>query len=127
MQSNTRRDTKPELRLRSALHAAGLRYRVDYPPLAGLRRRADVAFTRQRVAVFMDGCYWHGCPDHGPRRFGTNSEFWTGKIAANRARDADTNARLEAEGWLVLRFWEHDDPIAAAGDVAEAVRRRRRG
>src|SRR4051812_29431285 len=75
MQGNTRRDTKPELRLRRELHGAGLRYRVDYPPLPGLRRRADVVFTRQRVAVFLDGCYWHGCPEHGPTRFGTNKAF----------------------------------------------------
>jgi DNA mismatch endonuclease (patch repair protein) len=125
MQANTRRDTKPELRLRRELHAAGLRYRVDYPPLQDVRRRADVAFTRQRVAVFLDGCYWHGCPEHGPRRFGTNSDFWTDKIAANRTRDADTTSRLEAAGWVVLRFWEHDDPMVAASLVAEVVRRRR--
>lgn len=122
MQANRRRDTGPELRLRRLLHAAGLRYRVDYPPLAGVRRRADVAFTRSRVAVFVDGCYWHGCPTHGPKKFGTNAEFWTAKIAANRARDADTDARLEAAGWRVLRFWEHDDPAAAARRIESVVR-----
>lgn len=125
MQANTRRDTGPELRLRRELHAAGLRYRVDYPPLRGLRRRADVTFTRQRVAVFVDGCYWHGCPEHGPTKFGTNSEFWTNKIVANKARDADTNARLEDAGWVVLRFWEHEDPALAAIAVARAVEARR--
>jgi DNA mismatch endonuclease (patch repair protein) len=125
MQSNTRRDTRPELRLRRELHAAGLRYRVDYPPLPGVRRRADVVFTRQRVAVFVDGCYWHGCPEHGAKRFGTNSAYWTDKITANRARDADTNSRLEDAGWRVLRFWEHDDPVASAAVVGEMVRRRR--
>lgn len=125
MQSNTRRDTKPELRLRRELHAVGLRYRVDFAPLPGIRRRADVVFTGQRVAVFVDGCYWHGCPDHGPTKFGTNSVFWTEKIAANRARDADTNAQLERAGWVVLRFWEHDDPEASAAVVAQVVGRRR--
>lgn len=124
MQSNTRRDTKPELQLRRELHATGLRYRVDYSPLPGVRRRADVAFTRQRVAVFLDGCYWHGCPEHGPRRFGTNSEFWTDKIATNRARDADTTRRLEEAGWVVLRYWEHEDPRVSAAAVADVVRRR---
>lgn len=125
MQSNRRRDTKPELAIRRALHRVGLRYRVDFAPLPGVRRRADVVFTRQRVAVFVDGCYWHECPEHGPTKFGTNSVFWTDKIAANRARDADTTARLEEAGWLVLRFWEHDDPGASATVVADVVRRRR--
>lgn len=122
MQSNTRRDTKPELRLRRLLHASGLRYRVDFPPLPGVRRRADVVFTRWRIAVFVDGCYWHGCPEHGPKKFGTNAQFWTDKIRTNRARDADTDARLEAAGWSVLRVWEHDDPAVAARRVEAAVR-----
>lgn len=82
-----------------------------------------MAFTRWRIAVFVDGCYWHGCPEHGPRKFGTNAEFWTDKIAANRVRDEDTNNRLRAAGWAVMRFWEHDDPEEAARRVATLVRR----
>lgn len=122
MQSNTRRDTKPELRLRRQLHASGLRYRVDFPPIPGVRRRADVVFTRWRIAVFVDGCYWHGCPEHGAKKFGTNAQFWADKISTNRARDADTDARLEAAGWCVLRVWEHEDPSVAARRVEAALR-----
>ena len=120
MRANRGRDTGPELALRRALHARGLRYRVDHPLPFDRRRRADVLFTRAKVAVFVDGCFWHGCPEHGttPR---TNARFWSDKIGRNRARDADTTARLEAAGWVVLRFWEHDDPDRAAADVARAV------
>ncbi len=82
-------------------------------------------FGPAKVAVYMDGCFWHGCPLHGNPRPASNSWYWPGKIAANKARDADTVVRLQAAGWLVLRFWEHDDPDEAAHMVAEAVRRRR--
>jgi DNA mismatch endonuclease (patch repair protein) len=124
MQSNTRRDTNPELRLRRELHGAGLRYRVDYPPLPGLRRRADVVFTRQRVAVFLDGCYWHGCPEHyvSPK---TNPGYWSDKVARNMARDRDTDQRLEDEGWTVLRFWEHESSEDCAARIAAEVEKRR--
>lgn len=107
MLSNKRRDTKPELAIRSAIHRLGLRYRVDHPPVRGLRRRADIAFTRRRIAVFIDGCYWHGCPTHGtsPRR---NADYWGPKLERNRQRDLDTNERLTTAGWTVLRFWEHE-------------------
>mgnify|MGYP000069931989 CR=1 FL=1 len=122
MRANHGRDTGPELALRRILHAQGLRYRVDYPLPFDRRRRADVAFTRARVAVFVDGCFWHGCPIHGttPR---TNTDFWADKIARNRARDDDTTSRLHAAGWSVLRFWEHEEPHHAAGCVARAVAR----
>lgn len=96
MQANRARDTAPELALRRRLHALGVRYRVDLPPLPGLRRRADIVFPKLRVALFVDGCFWHGCPDHGPRRFGANADYWTEKIVANRSRDADTNAALRS-------------------------------
>lgn len=115
--------TAPELAVRRAAHALGLRYRVDHPlPLDGVRRRGDFVFTRARVAVFVDGCFWHGCPDHGrsPR---ANGGWWARKIEANRRRDADTDARLAAAGWTALRVWEHDDPARAAERVAAAVRR----
>lgn len=108
MRANRGRDTGPELAVRRALHAMGLRYRVDHPLPFDRRRRGDIVFTRAKVAVFIDGCFWHGCPDHGvmPR---TNSAFWAAKIARNRERDADTTARLVEQGWVVLRFWEHED------------------
>ncbi len=119
MQANRSRDTKPELEIRRRLHELGLRYRVAIPPEPGLRRRADIVFTRARVAVFIDGCFWHGCPEHGRSTFNHNAEYWPAKIAANVSRDADTNARLYAAGWHVLRYWEHED----AGDVVEEIRR----
>jgi DNA mismatch endonuclease (patch repair protein) len=101
----------------------GLRYRVDHPLPFDRRRRADIAFTRAKVAVFIDGCFWHGCPEHGttPR---TNSGFWAEKIARNSARDADTTHRLSADGWSVMRFWEHEDVRAVAEAIARAVRYR---
>ncbi len=109
MQGNRRRDTRPELAVRRQLHAAGRRYRVDAAPIPSLRRRADIVFTKQRVAVFIDGCYWHGCPEHGTTAR-TNAEYWSAKIAANKRRDADTTVQLQEAGWMVLRFWEHEDP-----------------
>lgn len=123
MQANRSRDTRPELAVRSAVHARGLRYRVAIRPVRQVRRSADLVFTRAHVAVFLDGCFWHGCPEHF-RAPATNPDYWGPKIAGNRARDADTTARLEAEGWLVLRFWEHEDMAEAAGAVARAVRAR---
>jgi DNA mismatch endonuclease (patch repair protein) len=108
MQRQARRDTKPELALRRELHRLGLRYRVDHGVLPGVRRRADVVFTRARVAVFVDGCFWHGCPDHGSRPK-ANAEWWATKLAANVARDRDTDRLLADAGWRVVRFWEHAD------------------
>jgi len=121
MRANRGRDTGPELAVRRALHARGLRYRVDHPLPFDRRRRADVLFTRAKVAVFIDGCFWHGCPDHGttPR---TNTGFWSEKITRNRARDADTTERLSADGWSVMRFWEHDDVEAVAEAIVREVR-----
>lgn len=117
-----RRDTRPELELRRRLHALGLRYRVAYPIPGQRRRTIDVAFTRRRVAVFVDGCFWHGCPEHGTRS-GSNSEWWARKLEANRARDLDSTRVLGELGWQVLRFWEHEDPAAAAAQVLAAVGR----
>ncbi|MGE3840208.1 MAG: very short patch repair endonuclease [Vicinamibacterales bacterium] len=124
MQATRRRDTPGELALRSALTARGLRYRVDVT-LPGTRRRADVAFLGARVVVFVDGCFWHGCPRHAtwPK---TNATWWRAKIEANRARDRDTDFRLKTAGWKVLRFWAHTDPNAAARKVAQTLARRRR-
>jgi DNA mismatch endonuclease (patch repair protein) len=107
----------------------GLRYRVDLAPIVGLRRRADVVFTRAKVAVFVDGCFWHGCPVHAtwPK---ANAEFWRTKIETNGTRDQDTNRRLIEAGWVVIRVWEHEKPEVAAKTIARTVRtsvRRRKG
>ncbi len=121
MERQARRDTAPELAVRRALHAMGLRYRVDLSPLPGLRSRADIVFTRQRVAAFVDGCFWHGCPDHGtlPKH---NAAWWAEKIEANRRRDRRVDDTLRAAGWVVVRIWEHEDPVAAAERIAQVVR-----
>ena len=120
MLGNRSRDTKPELAVRRRLHAAGFRYRVAHRPVKDLRRTADIVFTRQRIAVFIDGCYWHACPRHGTTAK-SNTGYWSAKLAGNVARDADTNARLEADGWTVLRYWEHEHPSEVAADIARAV------
>lgn len=121
MRGNKGRDTRPELAVRSAAHALGLRYRVGVSPLSGVRRTADMVFPRAKVAVFVDGCFWHGCPEHHrPAR--RNAEFWTAKIEGNMARDADTDERLRASGWTIVRIWEHELPTAAATKINEAVR-----
>ncbi|MFC9670212.1 MULTISPECIES: very short patch repair endonuclease [unclassified Streptomyces] len=124
MQAIRSRDTKPERLLRRLLHAQGLRYRVAARPLPGLRRTADIVFRPVRVAVFVDGCYWHGCPEHyvAPK---TNPGYWSGKVATNMARDRDTTQRLEEAGWLVLRFWEHQSADECAAVVSQAVLARR--
>lgn len=113
------RDTAPELALRRLLHARGLRYRVDFAPLPGLRRRADVVFTRARIAVFVDGCFWHRCPQHATEPK-SNALWWQGKLERNVQRDRDTDAVLAAAGWLVLRMWEHEDAASAADRVLTA-------
>ena len=122
MRSNKGRDTSPELTIRRRLHAAGMRFRVSGRPVPTVRRTADIVFTRAHVAVFVDGCFWHGCPEHyqAPVR---NAEFWIEKRRRNRERDAETDAVLRAAGWTVLRFWEHDvkhapDDVVAGITVA---------
>ena len=120
MQVQRTRDTAPEMALRSSLHSMGLRYRVDRAPLPGLRRRADIVFGPAKVAVFVDGCFWHGCPEHGTKAR-ANADFWAAKIERNRARDADTDARHADAGWTVVRIWEHTPPEEGAELVAEAV------
>jgi DNA mismatch endonuclease (patch repair protein) len=125
MQGNKRRDTAPELRLRSALHRAGLRYRVDVRPIPDLNRRADVVFRPTRVAVFVHGCFWHGCPEH--HTIATrNAEYWAEKVEKNRARDENTRQALESAGWLPIVVWEHEDSRLAAERVIQHVRQRRK-
>lgn len=109
------RDTAPEMQLRRALHSLGLRYRVDIAPLRGFRRRADIVFTRHRVAVMVDGCFWHGCPLHGSRP-ATNAAWWADKLDRNVRRDRETDEHLRSAGWTVVRVWEHepvDEAVAA--------------
>jgi DNA mismatch endonuclease (patch repair protein) len=119
-----RRDTAPELRLRSELHRRGLRYRVDAPVSCLPRKRVDIVFSPARLAVYVDGCFWHSCPAHGqiPR---ANREWWSEKLAAVRRRDVEATTALEAAGWGVLRFWEHEDPVVAADAVVAALAARR--
>lgn len=120
MSGLARRDTVPELALRRLLHAAGYRYRVTYPVPGKPRRTIDIAFTRARVAVFVDGCFWHGCPDHGTAPT-ANSRWWATKIEANRERDADTTSYLVTSGWRVVRIWEHVPTDVARDLVAQAL------
>ncbi|WP_432161504.1 very short patch repair endonuclease [Streptomyces sp. NRRL F-5630] len=124
MRGNRGKNTKPELLLRSLLYRRGMRYRVDFRPIADVRRRADLVFSGDRIAVFVDGCFWHGCPDHY-RPAMKNADFWREKINSNKARDAETNETLAAAGWTVIRVWEHDDPDRAAAQIENAVRRKR--
>lgn len=118
MRGNRSRDTKPELAVRRLLHARGLRYRVNVRPLPSLRRTADVVFPRRRIAVFIDGCYWHGCPQHYiPSK--SNSDYWTPKIAANEARDVETSRALSEAGWMALRYWSHMAPEDIAASIEQ--------
>ena len=119
MQAIRSRDTAFELSVRRRLYASGLRYRVHYQPVVGLRRRADVVFTKQRIAVFLDGCFWHGCPEHGTAPT-ANSHWWQQKLAAKVARDRDTDRLLGEAGWSGLRVWEHV-AVEDAADVVEQV------
>ena len=120
MRSNRGRHTEPELAVRRILHRAGYRYRVDFAPLGG-RRRADIVFTRRRLAVFIDGCFWHSCPLHATRPK-QNADYWVPKLARNVERDLETNFLLRGAGWTVLRFWEHESPEHVASAIAEALR-----
>lgn len=118
MRATKRRDTKPELALRRELHRRGRRYFVDRAPLPGMRRRADLLFPRQKIAVYVDGCFWHGCPAHGtiPK---SNTAWWRAKLEANQARDRDTDQRLHSAGWTSVRVWEHL-PSEQGADIVES-------
>lgn len=117
MQGNKSKNTAPELAVRRLVHAMGLRYRVNSRPLTGLRRTADLVFPRRRITVFIDGCYWHGCPQHY-RVSKTNTDYWGPKIDQNRVRDEETNTALNDAGWIVLRFWEHEPPDSVSERIA---------
>lgn len=113
-------DTAPEMKIRSRLHAMGFRYRVDRRPERDVNTRADIVFGPAKVAVYVDGCFWHGCPEHGslPR---ANRERWRAKLRRTGERDREVTARLERSGWRVIRIWEHEDPAKAAARIATTV------
>ncbi|MDZ5622049.1 very short patch repair endonuclease [Nocardioides sp. HM23] len=119
MRANRSTNTMPELAIRQILHRHGLRYRVNVRPIRAVRRSADVVFTKQRLAVFVDGCFWHGCPQHyvAPKQ---NVDYWSEKVRRNRERDAETTRLLEEAGWHVLRVWEHEAPAASAQRIEQA-------
>jgi DNA mismatch endonuclease, patch repair protein len=121
MKANRRSDTKPELALRSALHALGYRYRKDFRlDLPARRVRPDIAFTGRKVAVFIDGCFWHACPDHGSQPK-NNEWYWSPKLARNVERDRAADAALAQAGWTVVRLWEHVPVAEAVAQVIAAV------
>ncbi|TDO39737.1 very short patch repair endonuclease [Paractinoplanes brasiliensis] len=121
MSRQRRRDTEPEVIIRKLLHAWGLRFRVTLPVPGMKRRSIDIAFPRAKVAVFVDGCFWHVCPEHQTSP-AANSEWWATKLAKNQARDVATTEHLRELGWTVVRIWEHEDPQAAAEKVRDVVR-----
>ncbi|GAA1957981.1 hypothetical protein GCM10009816_19060 [Microbacterium aquimaris] len=123
MQGNQSRDTQAELAVRRLVHAARLRYRVDARPERDLRRTADSLFTRARVVVLIDGCYWHGCPEHF-KMPSMNRDYWEGKIGRNRLRDIETTALLEERGRRVLRLWEYEAHSSIAASIVDVVRDR---
>ena len=121
MRITRRRDTPGELAIRSRLHNLGYRFRVDVSPIAGRRSRADIVFPRRQLAVYIDGCFWHGCPDHGtwPK---ANADWWRSKIEANRQRDQTTDAEMLVFGWRVVRIWTHESSDSATQRVIDALR-----
>jgi DNA mismatch endonuclease (patch repair protein) len=120
MQGNRSRNTKPELAVRRIVHARGLRYWVNKRPVPHLRRTADLVFPRLKIAVFIDGCFWHGCPEHHTAPV-ANGAYWAAKVESNKSRDLDTTAQLAAAGWSVLRFWSHEDPMDVAEEIQQVV------
>ena len=117
-----RKDTKPELALRSALHSIGCRFRKDYPIRTGGGRliRPDVVFTKRRIAIFIDGCFWHSCPIHG-RQPTSNAFYWSPKLEGNAKRDREQTEALESVGWAVLRFWEHEALMEVIGAIEQSL------
>lgn len=126
MSRQRRSATKPELLVRRLLHARGIRYRVDSAPERDLRCKADIVWRGLHLAVFIDGCFWHGCPDHATRPK-ANEEWWAQKLDGNVERDRRTDAELAARGWTVLRFWEHEEPDAVVAAICTTLAQLRRG
>ncbi len=125
MQGCRGRDTSSELALRSAVHSLGLRYAVDVRPVPQVRRKADLTFRTERLAVYLDGCFWHGCPEHYTAP-AAHADYWKTKLRGNRSRDTETDRILAAAGWTTLRFWEHEDPFQAASRVKAMLLKLRR-
>lgn len=124
MRANRGVDTGPEIRLRSLVHKAGLRYAIDVRPESDINRRADLVFRPAKVAVFVNGCFWHGCPKHySPPK--SNRRYWSEKVRRNRERDFETSFLLKRRGWRVLVFWEHQSPEASGAKVVQIVLNRR--
>lgn len=121
MQANRPRDTRLEVGFRKALFAAGLRYRKHVRPIRGLKCEPDVAFMRIRLAVFIDGCFWHSCPQHRATRPRANSDWWARKLDATKARDERNDEMLREAGWTVVRVWEHEDTASAVSRIASTV------
>lgn len=121
MSRQARKDTTPEMLLRRELHRRGLRYRIEYPLPGMRRRRADIAFTRAKVAVFVDGCFWHACPEHGTSP-ANNGAWWADKLRRNMERDRETDTHLAAQGWTVIRVWEHEEATIVAEQSTAVVR-----
>jgi DNA mismatch endonuclease (patch repair protein) len=121
MENARQRDTSIEVELASELHNLGLSFESNVAPVTGTRSRPDLLFAAARIAVFVNGCFWHGCPEHGtwPKH---NAAWWRTKIEANRERDVKNDAVLTKAGWIVLRYWEHDDPCVAAQEIAQRIR-----
>ena len=122
MRATPQRDTPLELGLRSFLHGVGLRFRVHRQAVPGLRRTVDILFPKSRIAVFVDGCFWHGCPRHGTLPKTTNRQWWTEKIRTNQRRDRDTDRKMRRLGWRVIRVWEHEDQQIVARRIARLVK-----
>ena len=124
MKANRGVDTKPELRLRSQIHKSGLRYAIDVRPESDINRRADLVFRSAKVAVFVHGCFWHGCPKHHklPK---SNKKYWAQKVRRNRERDQETQRLLRKRGWKVLVFWEHESVDSCAVKTFQTVKQRR--
>lgn len=123
MRANRRRDTKPEREVRSLLHGQGVRFRVDMPIKVGSARaiKPDIVFTKVKLCCFIDGCWWHGCDEHGRRTTALNNDYWQAKIARNMERDVEQKALLQNDGWTVMRFWEHENPAFVAEKIADAL------
>lgn len=124
MSRQASRDTAPEVALRRELHRRGFRFRVSLRPLESMRTTTDIVFTRAKVAVYVDGCFWHSCPDHGTMP-AANRDWWQKKLDRNKTRDRQTDEALVAAGWAVVRVWEHEDTMVAADRVERALRGRK--
>jgi DNA mismatch endonuclease, patch repair protein len=122
MKANRKVDSRPEKSLRARLHRDGYRFRKNYRvDLQGFECTPDIVFTAKKLAIFVDGCFWHACPEHGTQPV-ANSQYWLPKLERNKERDREVEAALAQAGWRVLRIWEHVPVDEAAARVAEALK-----